>query len=280
MKLCRSTLFEAGRDLFMKNWKIYSRKTSMFLQLKPYLNSFRRIWRTYGQQVSRKTVAKSLAACDTRRLHEENQLRFSNSKHFRFYWTKNNFISEWYFTKNHEIGSLVVRKVKKSWDSRQNRELGPALESKTFRHVYGLDESKRFKNFCLKVGHSNLKHSKSTIIALWLLRNVQNQHIADRERSTTVVVLIAGAFVGSPLIYESCLHLSDTFACRSAHNNLFLTLRVIHNLKTIRNNSYYLRVKKQHDQSPSPTCKLYCESFFQNGGSRHRTDRMGCFRRF
>ena len=35
--------------------------------------------------VSRKTVAKSLAACDSQRLHEENHLRFSNSKHFRFY---------------------------------------------------------------------------------------------------------------------------------------------------------------------------------------------------
>ena len=103
---------------------------------------FRRLWRTHGRQVPRKTVAKSLAACDSRRLDEENHLRFSNSKHFRFYWTKKHFISEWYFTKNHEIGSLVVRIVKTSWDSRQNRELGA---SKTHD------------------GHSsNLKHSKST----------------------------------------------------------------------------------------------------------------------
>ena len=29
-----------------------------------------------------------------------------------------------------------------------------------------------------------------------------------------------------------CLHLSDTFAHRSAHNNLFLELHVIHKLKT------------------------------------------------
>ena len=128
------------------------------------------------------------------------------------------FISEWYFTKNHEIGSLVVKKVKKSWDSRRNRELGPALESKTFRHVYRLDESKRFRTFCLKVGHSNLKHSKSTRIVLWLLWNFQNQHIADRERFTTVVVWLSGAFVGSPLIYKRCLHLSDTFAYRSANS--------------------------------------------------------------
>ena len=113
---------------------------------------------------------------NSRGLNEENQLRFTNSKHFRFYQTKKHFISEWYFAKNHEIGSLVVRKVKKSWESRQNRELAPAWESKSsccsFRHVYRVDESKSFKclfeafwllNFCLKVDHSaNLKHSKST----------------------------------------------------------------------------------------------------------------------
>ena len=134
-------------------WRIerYIRgKQAWFWQLKPYFNSFRRIQRTYGRQVYRKTVANSLAACDSRRLHEENHLRFSNSKHFRFYWTKKHFISEWYFTKNHEIGSLVLRKVKKSWDSRQNRELGPAWGSKSncwsFRHVYRLDESKSFKS--------------------------------------------------------------------------------------------------------------------------------------
>ena len=68
-------------------------------------------------------------------------------------------------------------------------------------------------------------------IVLWLLWNEQNQHIAERQRTTTVVVLISGSFVRSRLIYERCLHLSDTFAYRSAHNNLFLTLRVVHKLK-------------------------------------------------
>ena len=37
MKFCRSTLFEASRALFIKNWKIYSRKTSMFLTVKAVL---------------------------------------------------------------------------------------------------------------------------------------------------------------------------------------------------------------------------------------------------
>ena len=69
-------------------------------------------------------------------------------------------------------------------------------------------------------------------IVLRLLWNVPNKHIAERERSTIVVVLILGAFVWSRLIYERSLHLSDTFAYRSAHNNLFLTLRVIQKLKT------------------------------------------------
>ena len=104
-------------------------KQAWFLQLKLYCNSFCHRWGTYGRQVSRKIVANSLAACDPPRLHEENHLRFSNSKHFRFYWTKKHFISEWYFTQNHEIGSLVVTKVKTSWDSRQNRKLGQGLRS-------------------------------------------------------------------------------------------------------------------------------------------------------
>ena len=67
-------------------------KQAWFWQLKLSFNSFRRLWRTYGRQVSRKTVTKSHAGCDTRRLHEENHLRFSNSKHFSFYWTKKHFI--------------------------------------------------------------------------------------------------------------------------------------------------------------------------------------------
>ena len=57
-------------------------------------------------------------------------------------------------------------------------------------------------------------------IVLWLLWNVLNKHIVERERSTTVVVLISGAFVWSRLIYERSLHLSDTFAYRSAQCSL------------------------------------------------------------
>ena len=111
---------------------------------------------------------------------------------------------------------------------------------------------KKFINFCLKVGHSsNLKHWKSTsqednrpVTPV----NVQTQHIAERERSTTVFVLISGTFMWSRLIYGRCLHLSDKFAYRSAHNNSFLTLRVIHKLK-MAHISFVPRVRTRRNNS-------------------------------
>ena len=95
-------------------------------------------------------------------------------------------------------------------------------------------------------------------MVLWLLCNVQNQHIVERERSTTVVVLISVAFVQGQLIYERCLHLSDTFAYRSAHNNLFLTLRVIHKVKTVLINEFIsilmsTKLTLSNEQTPPPT---------------------------
>ena len=146
MKFCWSTLFEAGRALLKKKWKIYSRKKSMVLTVKAVLQL---ISSHLKNIMANKCLAKPSRTL-LQRLHEENQLWFSNSKHFQFYWKKKHFISELYFTKNHETGSLVVRKVKKSGDSRQNRELGPAWESKSncrsFHHIYHLDESKIFKS--------------------------------------------------------------------------------------------------------------------------------------
>ena len=152
------------------------------------------------------------------RLHEENHLRFSNSKHFRFYWTTKNFFSEWHFTKNHEIGSPVLKKYKNRDThgrivSLDQLRLGVEEQLLIFSSCLSpgrVKKLQKFINFCLKVGHSaNLKHWKSAWRLLW---NVQNQHIAERERSTTVVVLISGAFVWSRLIYERCLHLLDKFA--------------------------------------------------------------------
>ena len=71
---------------------------------------FDKYWRLCLAKPSRSLISCSLRF--TRRLHEENHLRFSNSKHFRFYWTTKNFFSEWHFTKNHEIGTPVLKKYK------------------------------------------------------------------------------------------------------------------------------------------------------------------------
>ena len=112
-------------------------------------------------------------------------------------------------------------------------------------------------NFLLLIFSSCLLPGRVTVVP-WLLWNVQNPHIVERERSMTVVVLISGAFVQSRLIYESCLHLSDTFAYRGAHNNLFLTLRVIHKVKTVLINEFIsilmsTKLTLSNEQTPPPT---------------------------
>ena len=60
--------------------------------------------------------------------------------HFCFYFKKKS-ISEWYFPKNREIGSLVVRSWEKlkNW---QNRELGPAC---------GVEEQLLISSSCLMI---------------------------------------------------------------------------------------------------------------------------------
>ena len=79
MKFCRSTLFKLVELYLWRIERCIRGKQAWLWQLLAYFDSFRRIWRTYGRQVSGKTVAKSLAACDSRRLHTT-----SNSKHFCF----------------------------------------------------------------------------------------------------------------------------------------------------------------------------------------------------
>ena len=92
-------------------------------------------------------------------------LQLSDSKHFNFDWTTKHFISEWYFTKNHEIGGLVMRKVKKSWDSQQNREL-KLVQLLIFSSCLSpgrVKKLQKFINLCLKVGHSaNLNYWNCT----------------------------------------------------------------------------------------------------------------------
>ena len=104
---------------------------------------FDKIYIEHCVSQNRREVSCSLRF--TQRLHEENHLRFSNSKHFRFYWTKKHFISAWYFTKNHEIGSLVVRTVKRSWKLTAESWVSTSF-AKLLIFFYRLDESKSFKS--------------------------------------------------------------------------------------------------------------------------------------
>ena len=155
----------------MKNSKIYSRKISRVLTVKAVLE-----------------LISSHLKWPTKQNHREvscwrRPTAFSwEESHFCFYFKKS--ISEWYFPKNREIGSLVVRSWEKlkNW---QNRELGPACGVVAdllimFNDIARLKKLQKFINFCLKVGHSaNLKHSKSTIRQLILLWKLQNHNPAQ-----------------------------------------------------------------------------------------------------
>ena len=80
-KFCRWMLFEAGRALFMKKHvlfmkkHVYLRKTSKVLTLNA----------VYAQQVSCKTVTKSLADSVIQFAILGAYTRRANRKHFRFY---------------------------------------------------------------------------------------------------------------------------------------------------------------------------------------------------
>ena len=73
------------------------------------------------------------------------------------------------------------------------------------------------------------------IITSKALGTMRAQHflIAERERSIYDSCRFdIGRLRSEPTNYERCLHPSDTFAYHSACNNLFLTLSVIHKLKS------------------------------------------------
>ena len=100
----------------------------------------------------------------------------------------------------------------------------------------------------LKVGHRLIwniqsSHELRQLNVLWKVQthnikldtlHAQYFLIAERERSIfNTCRFDIGGFRGADWL-RKCPHLSDTFAYRSAQNNLFLTLRVIHTLKKER----------------------------------------------
>ena len=187
----RWTLFKLV-ELYLWRIERYIRgKQAWFWQLLAYFDLFRRIWRKYGRQVSRKTVAKSLAACDSRRLHEEDQLRFSNSKHFCFNIEQRNISFQNDISlKTMRLGVLRWEKLKSwAWTSS-----GVEVQMLIFSSL-SLGRVKKFQkfiNFRLKIAHSaNLKHSKSTwgqLIVLWKVQ--QNHNIKSSGHNASSVLLV------------------------------------------------------------------------------------------
>ena len=127
------------------------------------------------------------------------------------------------------------------WDSWQNRELVLAWESKShcwsFRHVYRLTSQKASKvqtsvSQLAKVLIWNIQSphednlsscERCKIITSKALGTMHAQHflIAEQERSIYDSCRFdIGRLRSEQTNYERCLHPSDTFAYRSAYNNL------------------------------------------------------------
>ena len=155
------------------------------------------------------------------------------------------FIEQRNISFQHDISLTTMRLGVLSWEQLKNRE--------THGRIVSFDQLREIADlFVMFIAWTSQKASKVhklvSKLAIVLIWNIQSPHEDNRpvtpvkctksahrgtQRSTTVVVLISGAFVRSRLIYERCLHLGDTFAYCSAHSNLFLTLHVIHKLKTL-----------------------------------------------
>ena len=171
-------------------------------------------------------------ACNSQRLHEENQLWFSNSKYFLFIWTKKHFTSEWYqfhykpwdWESCREKGWKITRIVSlDQLGSRRAMQLLIFLSCLSPRRVKKLQ---KFINSCLKVGPSaNFKHSKSTYNwrELIVLGNVQNHNIRSFGQNARSALLDRG----TGAIYDSCRFDIGRFRAEPT-NYKFVYTRVMH----------------------------------------------------
>ena len=95
--------------------------------------------------MSRKTVAKSLAACDSRRLHDqENQYDSATVNISVFIEQRNISFQNDISLKTMRLGVLSREKLKNL--ETQGRIVTWTSLGVRFRHIYRLDESKSFKS--------------------------------------------------------------------------------------------------------------------------------------
>ena len=140
------------------------------------------------------------------------------------------------FLKTRRLGVL-------SWKKLKNCESHDSIESSPGRVKKG---SKIHKLSVPKLAIVRIWNiSNSTWRQLIFLWKVQNHNVRSSGHNARLVLLDGGTrtidlrqllfwhrkFSWNQCNYERSLHPSDKLACRSVHNNSFLTLRVIHELK-------------------------------------------------
>ena len=163
------------------------------------------------------------------------------------------FIEQRNISFHNDVSLKTMRLGVLSWEKLKHREIRCRIVSLPDQLRLGVEEQllmfssclspgrvkklQKFINFCHTVGHSaNL--------------NIQSPHEDNRTVTPVKCTKLAHRDGGTGTIYDSCRfdigrfrleptdlrNLSDKFAYRRAHNNLFLTLRVIQNLKIMRKN--------------------------------------------
>ena len=99
--------------------------------------------------------------------------------------------------KTMRLGVLLREELNKSWDSRQNHELGVKeqllLISLSCLSPGWVKKLQEFMKFCLQVSHNaNLTHSKSTWRQLTILWKLQNHNIESSGHNTHSALLYCG----------------------------------------------------------------------------------------
>ena len=191
--------------------------------------------------MSRKTTTKSLAPRDSRRLRMRRITYDSATVNISVFIEQRNISFQNDISpKTMRLGVLPCEKLKHrethgrivSLDQlRLGVEEQLLIFSVSCLSPGRVKKLQKFINFCLKVGHSsNLKHLKSIwrqscrdSCEMYKISTSRNGNDL-RKLSFWFRALSCGADWFTKGVYK--------FAYRSAHNNLFLALRVIHKLKT------------------------------------------------
>ena len=146
------------------------------------------------------------------------------------------FIEQRNISFQHDISLTTMRLGVLSWEQLKNRE--------THDRIVSFDQLREIADlFVMFIAWTSQKASKVhklvSKLAIVLICNIQSPH--EDNRPVPPVKCTKSAHRGTATNTRDscrsdigrCLHLGDTFAYCRAHSNLFLTLHVIHKLKTL-----------------------------------------------